>query len=184
MAGFEAFSVSTECLECLECRGERTLDAKPFQAKGKLFNREIDLKHPPARRNRSCRGRMKDRRCIEPDISSLSNTRCAATKLDDFIDIFDRDPAILVRSRRNEQRCNSGGNIIEVRAQCHHSGQQVERGSDMNHTALDGPWTKARSFSLLLHAYRSVLMPCERPVGLRRLVKQDSPDWPRGCAQD
>ena len=139
--------------------GKRSLDSEPFEAKGKAFSGEIYLKHSPALRNQSWLRRMKDWRSVEPDISSLGNARGGAAMLNDLIDFANCDPAPLVRSGRNEQRCIRGRHIVKVRPNCHHSGQQVEWWSHMSHTALDSPWAEAGSLTLLRHANGSVLMP-------------------------
>lgn len=54
----------------------------------------------------------------------------------------------------------------------------------MVHTPLNRPRPEARNFSPLLHTYRSVLMPGERPIRLRRLVKQEGSNGSCACPQN
>lgn len=119
---------------------------------------------------------MKDRRCIEPDVSSLGNTHRSATKRDDLVSIVDRDPPIQMGAGRDKERCIGGWNVIKVRTQGDHPRQQVEWWSNMVQAALDGPGTKTRGLAPVLYADCPVLMPSEGPVRFLRLVEQDRPD--------
>lgn len=97
--------------------------------------------------------------------------------------IADRNPAITVRTRRDQERCILHGDIVQMHSHGHHTRKQIERRSDMLHSCLHGPGTISIDGDTPLDADRAVLMPIQRPIGFSRLVEKNSPDGTAGIAE-
>lgn len=98
-------------------------------------------------------------------------------------DIVNRNPAITVRTRRDQERCIVFGDIVQMHPQGHHTRKQIEWQRDMLHSRFHGPGTISIDGDTPLDADRAVLMPIQRPIGFSRLVEKNSPDGPAGIAK-
>ncbi len=97
--------------------------------------------------------------------------------------IADRNPAITVRTRRDQERCILHGDIVQMHSQGQHTCKQIERRSDMLHSCLHGPGTISIDGDTPLDADRAVLMPIQRPIRVGRLIEKNSPDRAAGIAK-
>src|SRR5580693_6810722 len=80
-------------------------------------------------------------------------------------------PRLCEPARRAAARSLADG--IEVDAYRDHAGQKVKGRFDVDHAGLDAPWPEPVYIYALPHRNRAVLVPNQRPVLLRALVKEN-----------
>ncbi len=164
-------------------RDGRKSDPQPIKTGWQRLRREVHLQDSPTCWRQSCLGRVQDWRCVKPNVPRFGGAGCRTTSSYYLPDLADRYSPKGVRTRSDKERCVRGRHVIKMRPQRDHSRQQFKWRRNMDHAALYGPRSKARSLSLLLHADRSVLMPTKRPVCFGRLIKKNSPDRSRSRSQ-
>jgi hypothetical protein len=78
-----------------------------------------------------------------------------------------------MRTGRNQKRRVCLRHVIQMDAYRDHARQQVEGRFDVDHAALDTPWTKSVYVEALPDRNRAVLMPTQRPVLPCAFVKEN-----------
>ncbi len=125
--------------------------------------------------------RVQNRGGVGPDIASFSQTRCDAAVGHHRWNIDLRYPAEMMRSRGDQQRGVGLRHWIEMNPQSDHAGEDLERRSHVQRPMLPRPRSESLGFDPVPNRDDAVLMPSQRPVGSRRLVKEDRPDRPRAA---
>jgi hypothetical protein len=151
-------------------------EPEKFETTRKRGGGIIDLQNASTARFRSRGRRMKDKRSVEPDITSLREAGYHFGASHDCVDIALRDNTGAMRAACDQERGIGRRHRIEVNAQRHHARQQLDGRRDMWKTALDRPGAETGHVTSLADDDSAILMPAERPIGRLGLVEQDRPD--------
>lgn len=91
----------------------------------------------------------------------------------DSFDVIAREATFGVPSGHDPQRAIVGVAVVEMEANRQHGGKQARGRLDMRDAGLDRPRTPAHQVMAFSHRYREILVPKDRPIGLRRFVKKE-----------
>lgn len=156
---------------------------EPFEPARELISRIIDLQNPAAGLQIRCFRSVQDWSGICPNITGIREAGKDTAPFYHPVIFAGRHAPCIVRAGSYQQRRIVGRYIVDVNPESHHPGQQFKRRRDVLHPPFYRPGAIVFSVDPLLYTNCSILMPCERPVCFRRLVKQDGPDRTASVAE-